>query len=169
YAWRIILGTEGVLNSTLIALGLTREPLELFLFSRTAVAIALVNIYIPFTALTVFSALENIGRDLVEAARDLGASPFSAFRKIVLPLSGRAVFMGFLFVFLLTAADYVTPQLIGGTNGAMIGVVVYDQFVRLGNWGLGAALSFYIVLVFGMVLATTWLALRALGVLKRGV
>jgi spermidine/putrescine transport system permease protein len=168
YAWRIILGTEGVLNSGLQALGLLHEPITALLFSRTAVVIALVNIYIPFTALTVFAALENIARDLVEAARDLGASPFRAFWQIVLPLTGGAVFTGFLFVFLLTAADYVTPQLIGGTSGAMIGVVVYDQFVKLGNWGLGAALSFYIVLVFGLVLATTWLALRAFGVLRRG-
>jgi spermidine/putrescine transport system permease protein len=79
------------------------------------------------------------------------------------------VFTGFLFVFLLTAADYVTPQLIGGTSGTMIGVVVYDQFVRLGNWSLGSALSFYIVIAFGVVLAATWLALRAVGILRRGV
>lgn len=168
YAWRIILGSQGVLNTTLNALGFSGEPLGFLLFSRAAVVIALVNIYIPFTALTIFAALENIGGDLVEAARDLGAKPFVAFRKVILPLTGRAVFTGFLFVFLLTAADYITPQLIGGTSGAMIGVVVYDQFVKLGNWGLGAALSFYIVLMFGLVLATTWLALRAFGVLRRG-
>jgi spermidine/putrescine transport system permease protein len=167
YAWRIILGSQGVLNSFLGVLGFSGEPLEFLLFSRAAVVIALVNIYIPFTALTVFAALENIGRDLVEAARDLGAGPIVAFRKVILPLTGRAVFTGFLFVFLLTAADYVTPQLIGGTTGAMIGVVVYDQFVKLGNWGLGAALSFYIVLVFALVLATTWLLLRILGVWRQ--
>jgi len=168
YAWRIVLGTEGVLNSALGALGLTSNPLQFLLFSRSAVVLALVNIYIPFTALTVFAALENVGRDVIEAARDLGAGPLRAFARVVLPLTGRAVFTGFLFVFLLTAADYVTPQLIGGTSGAMIGVVVYDQFVRLGNWALGAALSFYIVIVFAAVLATSWLALRAFGVLRRG-
>jgi spermidine/putrescine transport system permease protein len=168
YAWRIVLGAEGVLNSALGALGLSRHPLQFLLFSPSAVVVALVNIYIPFTALTVFAALENVGRDLIEAARDLGAGPLRAFARVVLPLTGRAVFTGFLFVFLLTAADYVTPQLIGGPNGSMIGVVVYDQFVRLGNWALGAALSFYIVLVFGVVLAATWLALRASGILRRG-
>jgi spermidine/putrescine transport system permease protein len=168
YAWRIVLGTEGVLNSALGALGFTGNPLGFLLFSRSAVVIALVNIYIPFTALVVFAALENVGRDVIEAARDLGAGPLRAFARVVLPLTGRAVFTGFLFVFLLTAADYVTPQLIGGTSGAMIGVVVYDQFVRLGDWALGAALSFYIVIVFGAVLAATWLALRAFGVLRRG-
>jgi spermidine/putrescine transport system permease protein len=168
YAWRIILGSQGLLNTTLDALGFSGRPLGFLLFSRAAVAIALVNVYIPFTAMTVFAALENVGRDLVEAARDLGATPFVAFRKVILPLTGRAVFTGFLFVFLLTAADYITPQLIGGTSGAMIGVVVYDQFVKLGDWALGAALSFYIVLVFSLVLAVTWLALRAFGVLKRG-
>jgi spermidine/putrescine transport system permease protein len=169
YVWRIILGREGVMNSALIGLGLTEEPLPLALFSWMAVVVALVNIYIPFTALAIFSALENIGRDLMEAARDLGANALRAFVKVVLPLTGRAVFTGFLFVFLLTAADYVTPQLIGGTSGAMVGVAVYDQFVRLGNWGLGAALSFYIVVVFGFVLAVTWLVLRTLGVLRQGV
>jgi spermidine/putrescine transport system permease protein len=167
YAWRIVLGTEGVLNSALGALGLSRHPLQFLLFSPSAVVVALVNIYIPFTALTVFAALENVGRDLIEAARDLGAGPLRAFARVVLPLTGRAVFTGFLFVFLLTAADYVTPQLIGGPNGSMIGVVVYDQFVRLGNWALGAALSFYIVIIFGVVLAVTWLALRAFGILRR--
>ncbi len=168
YAWRIVLGTEGVLNSALGALGLSHNPLQFLLFSRSAVVVALVNIYIPFTALTVFAALENVGRDLIEAARDLGAGPLRAFGRVVLPLTGRAVFTSFLFVFLLTAADYITPQLIGGTDGAMIGVVVYDQFVKLGDWALGAALSFYIVIVFGVVLAVTWLALRALGILRRG-
>jgi spermidine/putrescine transport system permease protein len=168
YAWRIVLGAEGVLNSALGALGLSRHPLQFLLFSPSAVVVALVNIYIPFTALTVFAALENVGRDLIEAARDLGAGPLRAFARVVLPLTGRAVFTGFLFVFLLTAADYVTPQLIGGPSGSMIGVVVYDQFVRLGNWALGAALSFYIVLVFGVALAATWLALRAFGILRRG-
>jgi spermidine/putrescine transport system permease protein len=168
YAWRIVLGTEGVLNSALGALGLTGNPLQFLLFSRSAVVVALVNIYIPFTALVVFAALENVGRDVIEAARDLGAGPLRAFARVILPLTGRAVFTGFLFVFLLTAADYVTPQLIGGTSGAMIGVAVYDQFVRLGDWALGAALSFYIVIAFGAVLAATWLALRAFGVLRRG-
>jgi spermidine/putrescine transport system permease protein len=168
YAWRIVLGTEGVLNSALGALGLTHNPLQFLLFSRSAVVVALVNIYIPFTALTVFAALENVGRDLIEAARDLGAGPLRAFGRVVLPLTGRAVFTSFLFVFLLTAADYITPQLVGGTSGAMIGVVVYDQFVKLGDWALGAALSFYIVIVFGLVLAVTWLSLRALGILRRG-
>jgi len=167
YAWRIILGTEGVLNSTLAALGLIQAPLDLLLFSKAAVVVALVNIYIPFTALTVYAALENVGRGQIEAARDLGANPWVAFWKVTLPLTGRAVFTSFLFVFLLTAADYVTPQLIGGTSGAMIGVVVYDQFIKLGNWGLGAALSFSIVLTFGLVLVATWLAMRALGILAR--
>lgn len=169
YSWRIILGTEGVLNTALGSLGLTHNPFGFLLFSRSAVVLALVNIYIPFAALTIFAALENVGRDLIEAARDLGAGPGRTFTRVVLPLTGRAVFTGFVFVFLLTAADYVTPQLIGGTSGAMIGVVVYDQFVRLGNWALGAALSFYIVILFAVVLTVTWLALRVLGILRRGV
>jgi len=168
YAWRIILGAEGVLNSLLMALRLIDHPLGFLLFSRAAVVVALVNIFVPFTALTIFAALENIGRDLVEAARDLGASPMRTFQTIILPLTGRAVFTSFLFVFLLAAADYITPQLIGGARGAMIGVVIYDQFIRLGNWSLGAALSFQIVLVFGIVLFTVWLLLKALGLLKAG-
>jgi spermidine/putrescine transport system permease protein len=168
YAWRIILGVGGVFNTVLMQLGLTQEPIEFLLFSRFAVVVALVNIFIPFTAAIIYAALENVQRDQIEAARDLGATPMIAFWKVTLPLTGRAVFAGFLFVFLLTAADYITPQLIGGTSGSMIGVVVYDQFVRLGNWGLGAALSFCIVLVFTAVLAATWLAMRSAGILKGG-
>ena len=91
YAWRIVLGTEGVLNSALGALGLSHNPLQFLLFSRSAVVVALVNIYIPFTALTVFASLENVGRDLIEAARDLGAGPLRAFGRVVLPLTGRAM------------------------------------------------------------------------------
>lgn len=160
YAWRTILGSNGVLNSALERLGLIDEPLGFVLFSRFAVVIALASIYIPFAALLIFAALENVARQQIEAARTLGARPIVAFRRVTLPLTGRAVFSAFAFTFLLTAADYVTPQLVGGIDGTMVGVSVSDQFIKVGNWALGSAMSFVMITVFGTVLIVARLLLR---------
>lgn len=166
YAWRIILGSEGILNTALLRLGLIDRPIEI-LFTPTAVVIALVNVFIPFAALLIYAALENVDRDLVQAARDLGAGPLEAFRRVTLPLTGRAVYFASAFVFLLAAADYVTPQLVGGRGGAMIGVAVADQFLKLGNWPAGAALSFVIAAAFAAVLGVVWLLFSVAHVLPR--
>jgi len=168
YAWRTILGTHGVVNTALLRLGLIDEPLRWLLFNRWAVIVALANIFVPFAAIVIYARLANLQPEHVQAARDLGANARGAFRLVTLPLSGRAVFLAFAFVFLLSAADYVTPQLLGGATGAMIGVAVQDQFQRVGNWPLGAALGFTIFAVSAVCIAGLWLVMRVAGLLPRG-
>jgi spermidine/putrescine transport system permease protein len=164
YAWRTILGSNGVLNSVLERLGLIDQPIGFILFSKFAVVIALVSIYIPFAALLIFAALESVSHQLIESARTLGANPVVAFWRVTLPLTGRAVFAAFAFSFLLTAADYVTPQLVGGIDGTMVGVSVSDQFIKVGNWALGSAMSFVMIIAFGTVLVAARVVFRVVGI-----
>jgi spermidine/putrescine transport system permease protein len=168
YAWRTILGTEGLVNTMLLRLGVVDEPQRWLIFNRGAVIVALANIFIPFAAIVIYARLANLQKEHVQAARDLGANRRSAFRRVTLPLSGRAVFLAFAFVFLLSAADYVTPQLLGGTRGTMVGVAVQDQFQRVGNWPLGAALGFTIFAVSAVCIGAVWALMRLLGLLPKG-
>ncbi len=141
YAWRTILGDQGLINSLLLWLGVVKEPLRFLLFSRLAVLITLVNFLLPFGVLPLYGALQNVPRDVLESARDLGGGPISVFRTTLLPLTGTGIRVAFAFAFVLSAGDYVTPELVGGTNGIMIGNVVADQFGVAYNWPLGAALA----------------------------
>jgi spermidine/putrescine transport system permease protein len=141
YAWRTILGDQGLINSLLLWLGVVDRPVKFLLFSRFAVLITLVNFLLPFAVLPLYGALQNVPREVLESARDLGGGPLSVFRTILLPLTGTGIKVAFAFAFVLAAGDYVTPQLVGGTNGIMIGNVVADQFGVAYNWPLGAALA----------------------------
>ncbi len=155
YAWRTILGDEGLINTFLIWLGVIREPLHFLLFSRFAVFITLLNFLLPFGVLPLYGALQNVPRDALEAARDLGAGPVAVFRTVLLPLTVTGIRIAFAFAFVLAAGDYVTPELVGGTNGIMIGNVIADQFGVAYNWPLGAALALTtllaVLLVFGAI------------------
>jgi len=152
YAWRTILGREGVLNSMLIGLGLINEPLLALLFSRLAVGITLVNVFLPFAILPILSSLQSIPYELVEAARDLGYSPSRAFLKVTLPLSLTGILASFIYTFILSSADYITPQLVGSTTSSMIGVSISSQFVKIGNMGLGSAISFILLATLLLVI-----------------
>jgi len=143
YAWRIILGRYGLINQILIYLKLIKEPLTFFLYSPTSVIITLVFILIPFTILPIYSSLTNISIDLHEAAADLGANKFKTFFKVTLPLSKSGVTSGFIFSFVLATGDYVTPQLVGGTQGLMIGRIISDQFGMAFNWPFGSSLAYF--------------------------
>lgn len=164
YAWRTILGDHGLINSALESLGLINAPLRFLLFSRFAVVVTLVNFLLPFGVLPLFSAMQNVPRDAVEAARDLGAGPLVALRTVVLPMTGTGVKIAFAFAFVLTSGDYVTPTLVGGTNGLMIGNVISDQFGVAYNWPLGAALAITTMLV---VLVIYGLFSRAISMVAR--
>ena len=154
YAWRTILGDEGLINSMLLWLGIVRTPLKFLLFSRFAVLITLVNFLLPFGVLPIYGALQNVPREVLEAARDLGGGPLSVFRTTLLPLTGTGIRIAFAFAFVLATGDYVTPELVGGTNGIMIGNIVADQFGVAYNWPLGAALAITtLVLVLAIFLA----------------
>lgn len=151
YAWKTILGLNGLINSFLIWLGLIQEPLRFLLYSRLAVTITLLNVFLPFTMLPILSSLQNVPGALIEAAKDLGCGPLRAFLKVTLPLSMTGVISGFMYTFVLSAGDYITPQLVGGTSGSMIGLSIANQFIKTGNWPLGSAISFIVLSLFMVI------------------
>jgi spermidine/putrescine transport system permease protein len=151
YAWRTILGDEGIINSALRRIGLIDQPLSFLLYSRTAAIIVFVNFLAPLAVLPIYAALQNVRQDEVEAARDLGAGPVAAFRRVTLPLAWNGVFAAFALTFIISAGDYVTPQLVGGTSGSMIGRAVVDSFGITFAWPVGSALSF-LTLAFTLAL-----------------
>jgi spermidine/putrescine transport system permease protein len=159
YAWRSILSANGLVNYLLMGLGLADGPRSYLMHTPWAVILVLVNVYIPFATLPIFSALLNIERDVLDAAADLGASPLRTFWQVTLPLSAPGVVAAFSFIFLLSAGDFVTPELVGGINGMMIGNAVATQFGMLSNWPLGAAMVFSTILVIVLALAAV-LAVR---------
>jgi len=160
-AWRLMLGGEGAINSFLQFVGLTSAPLDLLLYSRAAVMITLVYVWIPFAALPIYAAMQRIDRGHQEAAADLGAGPWSRFWRITVPLSLPGALAAFFMVFIPTVGEYVTPSLVGGTEGFMYGNLIQDFFTSAANWAQGSALS-VIMLVVTLVLVVV--ALRVVNV-----
>ncbi|MEO7119056.1 MAG: ABC transporter permease [Candidatus Limnocylindrales bacterium] len=140
-AWKLILGSDGALNSVLLGTGLISEPLAALLYNRTAVAITLVYVWIPFATLPILANLQRVDPALHDAAADLGASPFSQFLRVTLPLSVPGVIACFFMVFIPTVGEYVTPILVGGSRGTLFGNIIQDFFTKAANWPLGSALS----------------------------
>lgn len=157
YAWRTLLGTNGLLNAVLLQLGIVHTPVQAFLFSPFAVAITLTHIYLPFAILMVVSAMSEIKAELIEASRDLGTSALGAFFRVVAPNAAQGLIGAFMLTFILVAGDYVTPQMVGGSSGQTTGLLIADQFRKTGNWPLGAAQAFLMFLVslviYALVLA----------------
>jgi spermidine/putrescine transport system permease protein len=141
YAWKTILGSDGVLNGFLQYLHITHHPVEFFLYSPFAVILTLTHIYTPFTFLPIYASLEHIPRNLIEASQDLGASPLRTFLRVILPLSLPGVLAGATFAFVLTLGDFLAPLLVGGPSGIMISNIVVSLFGAAYNWPLGAAIS----------------------------
>jgi spermidine/putrescine transport system permease protein len=155
YAWYTIFGENGVVNAALERLGLISHPLLFLLFSRTTVLIAFVNVFLPYAILMIASAMQNVRADLLENARDLGASPLRAFSRVVLPLTMTGAIGAFAYTFILTSGDYITPALLGGTSGSTsLANIVTENFVALGNRPAGAAISFVMLLIFFAVYLT---------------
>jgi spermidine/putrescine transport system permease protein len=153
YAWRSLLSASGLVSWIMMSLGLASEPHYYLLYSSSAVILVLMNVYIPYATLPVYSALLSIEKEVIEAAGDLGAHPSRVFREITLPLSMPGVTVAFLFIFLLATGDFVTPELVGGKNGMMIGSAVASQFGIVMNWPLGSALVVSTVLVFAALIS----------------
>ena len=141
YAWKTILGSDGVLNTLLQYVHLTSHPLDFLLYSPFAVVLTLTHIYTPFTILPIYAALEHVPRNLVEASHDLGATPAQTFWKVIFPLSIPGVVAGATFAFVLSLGDFLAPQLLGGPSGIMISNIVVSLFGAAYNWPLGAAIS----------------------------
>jgi spermidine/putrescine transport system permease protein len=140
-SWKLILGYNGVINAALLHLGIVSEPLGFLLYNPTSVTIALTHAWAPFALLPIYVSLEKIDRSLIHAAGDLGDGPVRSFLRVTLPLSMPGVMAAALLIFIPTLGDYVTPQLIGGPSGAMIGTYIATQFGPSNNWPLGSAVS----------------------------
>lgn len=151
YAWRVLLGSDGPLSQLSMALG--GEPVRI-LFTTTAVMIGLVYGFMPFMVLPLYAALERMDWRYVEAARDLYANGWTAFRKVTLPLSLPGVIAGSILVFIPSLGAYVTPALLGGARTVLMGDYIVSQFLAARNWPFGSALSFAVMFV--MLLATVF-------------
>jgi len=147
YAWKTILGSDGVLNGFLQYLHLTKEPVSFFLYSPFAVVLMLTHIYTPFVFLPLYASLEHIPRNLIEASQDLGASPGATFFRVVLPLSLPGLLAGATFAFVLTLGDFLGPLLVGGPSSIMIANIVQSLFGTAYDWPLGSAISVCILLL----------------------
>jgi|TARA_B100000809_G_scaffold111207_1_gene109842 spermidine/putrescine transport system permease protein len=158
FAWKVILGYNGVINSGLKGLGLIEQPLAFLLYSPTAVVITLAHAWAAFAILPIYISLEKIDRSLIEAATDLGDGPVKRFLGITLPLSMPGVIAASLMIFIPTVGDYVTPTLVGGPDGLMIANLIQAQFGLVNNWPMGAALALDMMLVVAVVsLLYIWL------------
>src|SRR5438093_5215283 len=154
-AWKVILGNQGAVNTFLFWTGLRSpaHPLSQLLYSRFAVMLVLGYIWLPFVALPIFVSLESLDRRLLEAASDLGASRLQAFRRVTLPLSAPGIVAAFLFVFIPTLGEFVTPSLVGGATGYMYGNQIGDLFgTGFPPWETGSVLAIFL---FGVVTVLT--------------
>lgn len=165
FAWKIILGFDGLINSGLMRLHLISQPLGFLLYNPFAVVVTLAHAWAAFAILPIYVSLEKINRSLLEAAGDLGDGPARRFLRITLPLSLPGVFGAAILIFVPTTGDYVTPALVGGTGGTMIANMIEVQFNGVGNWPLGAALSLVsmamVAIIAGLFIASARAAARS--------
>ncbi len=151
YAWRMLLGRQGLINDALMALGVISRPIDALLFSDVAVVIVLSVSWITYTTIPIYASLKAIDPSLLEAAGDLGAGILTTFRKLILPLAAPGIFVSLILVYIPLFSEFATPALVGGTSGYMIGNVVQEQILELGNWGVGSALSVVLLLLSGVL------------------
>ncbi|MGK7652771.1 MULTISPECIES: ABC transporter permease [unclassified Roseovarius] len=163
FLWKVILGYNGVFNTTLMGLGFIDEPLTFILYNLNAVVITLAHAWAPFAILPIFVALEKIDRSLLEAATDLGDGPVRRFFRVTLPLAMPGIVASTLIVLIPTVGDFITPRLVGGTDGLMISNMIQIQFGKANNAPLGAALAVSAMVVIGMISAGIFFAGKKLG------
>ena len=154
-AWRSILGNKGLINNFLLSIGLIDSPLSFLLYNQFAIAITLTYICIPFVFIPVYTALEKIPRNILEASNDLGAGEIKSFFNIVLPLSIPGLITGFIFSFIISLGDYIIPSQLGGIKGMMFGNLIWSQFGFAYNWPMGAALGFVLFAISVAILGST--------------
>jgi spermidine/putrescine transport system permease protein len=141
YAWRIVLGGEGLVNTVLLWLGVIDEPLKVILFSPFSIGLVLAYNNLPFMVLAIWVSAEMVDRRLIEAARDLGARPIDAFFRVILPLTMPGLAAGSFTVFALSAGEMLTPNLLGGTSGATAMTMIDNFFGTAFDWPLASALA----------------------------
>jgi spermidine/putrescine transport system permease protein len=165
-AWRVILGSEGVINSFLYSTGLREQgdPIAWLIYSQFTVILVLVYVWVPFVALPIFVTLENLDSSMLEAGNDLGANRWRVFWRVTFPLSLPGVAAAFVFVFIPTIGEFVTPSLVGGTKGTMFGNAIQSLFTAGLDWQIGSVLALFLVAVVGilMLISGRFLRLRNL-------
>jgi ABC-type spermidine/putrescine transport system permease subunit I len=166
FAWKIILGGNGILNSALVHGGVLSHPSSAFLYSRFAVFLTLTYVAIPYVFVTSYTALERIPEHLLEASNDSGAPAWRTFLHVVFPLSKQGLGIGFALAFLLATGDYITPQLVGGLNGTMLGAVIVSEFGLASNWPLGAAMALSLLAIVVLLLGVLTRLVRVEAVLE---
>jgi spermidine/putrescine transport system permease protein len=153
YAWKTILGTNGLVNQSLTALGLIREPLTFLIYNQACVALVLIYIFTPFAVLSIYAALERIPNSLIEAGKDLGASAWEIFLRVILPLSLPGVIAGGVITFSLSFGDFVAPALVGGADAVMISNIVINLLGVAFDWPMAATIGI-VVIGMGLTLIT---------------
>jgi spermidine/putrescine transport system permease protein len=144
YAWKSILGRDGILNLALIKLGLIDEPLAALIYSANGIVVTLTYFLLPFAVLPIYGSMRAIGDASLEASRDLGAGPWRTLRLVVLPQCEGGILVAFMFAFLISVGDYVTPRFVGG-GAAMMGNFIEAQFSFGFNWPMGSAMAFSVL------------------------
>jgi putative spermidine/putrescine transport system permease protein len=157
YGLMVLMGDNGLINSTLKNLGLIREPLPL-MYNTFGVIVGLVQITMPFMVLSLIGVIQSVHPSLEEAARSLGATRWAAFRKVSLPLTMPGVLAGTLLVFALSVSSYVVPALMGGWKVQVLPIHVFQQISELGKWQFGASIAAVLFLISALTVALYWLA-----------
>ncbi|MET8051400.1 MULTISPECIES: ABC transporter permease [unclassified Streptosporangium] len=161
YAWIVLLSGPGLVNSTLMDLGLIDKPLEL-LYNQGTIVTGLVYSYLPLMVLPLYAAIEKLDPQLREASANLGAGPVRTFASVTLPLTLPGVFTGCLFVFVPSFGNFIIPELLGGGRSIMVGNLIRDQFLKARDWPFGSTLALALIAVLiVLLLAQAWSARRA--------
>jgi len=153
FAWKVILGFNGVVNSALLYLGLIDEPLSFILYNTTSVVITLTHAWVTFAVLPIYVSLEKMDKSLLEAATDLGDTAIERFFRVTLPLSAPGTVAAALLVFIPTVGEYVTPNVVGGTSGILVGNYIQSLFGKSNDWPLGGALSNVMMLTVAILVS----------------
>lgn len=162
YAWRTILGVEGVINGTLMTLGVIEEPIREILNGPFAVVVSMVNFLVPLAVLPIYAAMQNVSPGLIEAARDLGSSRLQVTRRVILPLVLPGVLVAFAFCFIAAAGDFAIPALLGGVESPFIGNQIQFQIGQTSNWPLAAAMATTLIALVVLIVAGVALVARRL-------
>ena len=152
--WAILIGSKGIINETLMALGVIDSPIKI-MFTTTGVVIALIHVLIPFMVLSVWASLQKLDPQVESAGESLGASPFTVMRKIVIPQIMPGILSGSMIVFALTASAFATPSILGGRRLKVVATTVYDEFLGTLNWPLGAAIA-VLLLIANIIIITSF-------------
>jgi spermidine/putrescine transport system permease protein len=160
YAWIVLLNDEGLINRSLVSLGVIGAPLEL-LYNEFAIVLGLLYGYLPLMILPLYAAIERLNPEIREAASDLGASGWRSFVTVTLPLTRIGVAAGCLFVFVPSLGNFIVPDLLGGGRQQMVGNLIQTQFLKARDWPFGATLALAVIALMAVVIAAqAWVSAR---------